>query len=67
MSPVATLVERSTPFLLLVALPGGNHQADAVADALAAAITTLNSQAEEGMCAQLGTPGRSHDIGYRAE
>jgi IS30 family transposase len=44
MSPVATLVERSTRFLILVALPGGNHKADAVADALAAAITTLPKQ-----------------------
>ena len=41
MSPVATLVERSTRFLMLVALPDGNHKADAVADALAAAVTTL--------------------------
>jgi IS30 family transposase len=41
MSPVATLVERSTRFLMLVALPGGNHKADAVADALAAAVATL--------------------------
>src|SRR5687768_15648328 len=38
MSPVATLVERSTRFLMLVALPDGNHKADAVADALAAAV-----------------------------
>jgi IS30 family transposase len=44
MSPVATLVERSTRFLMLVALPGGTHQADAVADAQAAAITTLPRQ-----------------------
>ena len=44
MSPVATLVERSTRFLLLVALPDGNHKADAVADALAAAVTTLPTQ-----------------------
>jgi transposase, IS30 family len=40
MSPVATLVERSTRFLMLVALPHG-HRADLVADALAAKITTL--------------------------
>jgi IS30 family transposase len=38
---VATLVERSTRYLMLVALPEGNRQTDAVADALAAAITTL--------------------------
>lgn len=41
MSPVATLVERSTRFLMLIALPGGNHKSDAVADALAAAVTPL--------------------------
>jgi IS30 family transposase len=40
MTPVATLVERSTRFLMLVALPDG-HRADLVADALAAKITTL--------------------------
>jgi IS30 family transposase len=41
---VATLVERSTRYLMLVRLPNGNHQADAVADALASAITTLPQQ-----------------------
>jgi IS30 family transposase len=41
MSPVATLVERSTRYLMLVALPAGNHKADAVADALAAAVRHL--------------------------
>ena len=40
MTPVATLVERSTRFVMLVALPNG-HKADLVADALAAKITTL--------------------------
>ncbi|MBF6542545.1 IS30 family transposase [Nocardia brasiliensis] len=40
MSPVATLVERSTRFLLLVALPKGKR-ADLVADALAQRILTL--------------------------
>ena len=40
MSPVATLVERSTRFLMLVALPDG-HRADLVADALAAKIRAL--------------------------
>ena len=40
MSPVATLVERSTRFLMLVALPEG-HRADLVAAALASKITTL--------------------------
>jgi len=41
MSPVATLVERSTRFVILVALPAGNHKADTVADALAAAVAHL--------------------------
>ena len=44
MSPVATLVERSTRFVMLVVLPGGNHKADVVADALAAAVQRLPSQ-----------------------
>jgi transposase, IS30 family len=40
-SAVATLAERTTRFCLIVALPGGRRSADAVADALAAKITTL--------------------------
>src|SRR5215210_4920587 len=40
MRPVDNLVERSTRFVMLVALPSG-HKADLVADALAAKITTL--------------------------
>jgi IS30 family transposase len=43
MSPVATLVERSTRYVLLIALPDG-HRAEVVADTLAAAITTLPKQ-----------------------
>ena len=43
MSPVATLVERSTRYLMLIGLPDG-HRAELVADALAAAITTLPRQ-----------------------
>ena len=43
MSPVATLVERSTRYLMLVGLPDG-HRAELVADALAGAIRTLPRQ-----------------------
>jgi IS30 family transposase len=42
-SPVATLVEPSTGYLMLVGLPDG-HRAELVADAPAAAITTLPRQ-----------------------
>ena len=41
MSPVATLVERSSRFLMLVHLPAGNHRSDTVADALAASVAVL--------------------------
>jgi IS30 family transposase len=44
MSPVATLVERSTRFLMLVALPNGDHKAEAVANALTAAVKDLPAQ-----------------------
>jgi len=60
MSPVATLVERSTRFLMLVALPGGNHQADAVADALEAAITTLPRQLAKSLTWDLGHEMAQH-------
>jgi IS30 family transposase len=60
MSPVATLVERKSRFLMLVALPGGNHQAEAVADALAAAITTLPSQLAKTLTWDLGHEMAQH-------
>ena len=60
MSPVATLVERKTRFLMLVGLPRGDHQADAVADALAAAITTLPSQLAKSLTWDLGHEMAQH-------
>jgi IS30 family transposase len=60
MSPVATLVERSTRYLMLVGLPGGNHQADAVADALAAAVTTLPEQLAKSLTWDLGHEMAQH-------
>lgn len=60
MSPVATLVERSTRFLLLVALPEGNHKADAVADALAAAVTTLPAKLAKSLTWDLGHEMAQH-------
>jgi IS30 family transposase len=60
MSPVATLVERSTRYLLLVALPAGNHQADAVADALAAAITRLPTHLAKSLTWDLGHEMAQH-------
>jgi IS30 family transposase len=60
MSPVATLVERSTRYLMLVALPRGNHQADAVADALAGAITTLPTQLAKSLTWDLGHEMAQH-------
>jgi IS30 family transposase len=60
MSPVATLVERSTRFLVLVGLPGGDHKADAVADALAAAITTLPKQLAKSLTWDQGHEMAAH-------
>jgi IS30 family transposase len=60
MSPVATLVERSTRFLMLVALPDGNHKADVVADALAAAVSTLPAQLTRSLTWDLGHEMAEH-------
>ena len=60
MSPVATLVERSTRYLLLVGLPAGNHKADAVADALAAAVQHLPKQLAKSLTWDQGHEMAAH-------
>jgi IS30 family transposase len=60
MSPVATLVERKTRFLMLVALPRGDHKADAVADALATAIAALPQQLAKSLTWDLGHEMAQH-------
>jgi len=60
MSPVATLVERSTRFVMLVALPNG-HKADLVADALAAKITTLPAALTRTLTWDQGHEMAEHD------
>jgi IS30 family transposase len=60
MSPIATLVERSMRFLILVGLPGGDHKAEAVADALAAAITTLPKQLTRSLTGDQGHEMAAH-------
>ena len=60
MSPIATLVERSTRFVMLVSLPRGDHQADAVADALSAAIGTLPKQLTRSLTWDLGHEMAQH-------
>ena len=60
MSPIATLVERSTRFVMLVALPRGDHQADAVADALSAAVGTLPKQLTRSLTWDLGHEMAEH-------
>ena len=60
MSPVATLVERSTRFVILVALPRGDHRAEPVADALAAAIGKLPVQLAKSLTWDLGHEMAQH-------
>ena len=60
MSPVATLVERTTRYLMLVALPRGDHKADAVADALTAAVRTLPTQLARSLTWDLGHEMAAH-------
>ena len=60
MSPVATLVERSTRYVMLVALPGGHHKADFVADALAAAILRLPRELAKSLTWDQGNEMAQH-------
>ena len=60
MSPVATLVERSNRYVMLVALPGGHHKADFVADALAAAILRLPRELAKSLTWDQGNEMAQH-------
>ena len=59
MSAVATLVERQTRFVMLVALPDG-HRADIVADALAKWITLLPEQLRQSLTWDQGKEMADH-------
>ena len=58
-STVATLVERTSRFVMLVRLPG-SHTADVVADALAEAITTLPGQLRRSLTWDQGKEMAEH-------
>ena len=59
MSAVATLVERKSRYVMLVALPEG-HRADIVADTLAARITTLPDQLRRSLTWDQGKEMAEH-------
>jgi IS30 family transposase len=59
MSAVATLVERQTRYLMLIALPDG-HRADLVADALAEHIGRLPDQLRRSLTWDQGKEMASH-------
>jgi IS30 family transposase len=70
MSPVPTLVERSTRFLMLVALSNGDHKADTVADALTVAVKDLPIHLTRSLTWDLGHEMAAHqrstiDIGIQ--
>jgi IS30 family transposase len=56
---IATLVERRSRFVMLVALPGG-HSADSVADALSQAVTTLPDQLRRSLTWDQGKEMAEH-------
>jgi IS30 family transposase len=59
MRAMATLVERKTRFVMLIALPNG-HAADVVADALAAKITELPEQLRRSLTWDQGKEMADH-------
>ena len=59
-SAVATLAERTTRFCMIVALPGGRRAADAVAEALAAKISTLPAALRRTLTWDCGTEMAAH-------
>jgi IS30 family transposase len=59
MKAIATLVERKTRFVMLIALPNG-HTADVVADALARKITELPEQLKRSLTWDQGKEMASH-------
>ena len=59
MRAIATLVERKTRFVMLIALPNG-HAADVVADALAAKITELPEQLRRSLTWDQGKEMAAH-------
>jgi IS30 family transposase len=59
MTAVATLVERHSRFVMLVALPDG-HSADVVADALATRISTLPEQLRRSLTWDQGKEMAAH-------
>jgi IS30 family transposase len=59
MKAIATLVERKTRFVMLIALPNG-HRADVVADALARKIIELPEQLKRSLTWDQGKEMASH-------
>jgi transposase, IS30 family len=58
-STIATLVERHSRFVMLIALPRG-HRAEAVTDALSQALTTLPAQLRRSLTWDQGTEMAGH-------
>jgi IS30 family transposase len=59
-SAVATLAERTSRYCMIIALPGGRHSADVVADALAAHMTTLPAALRRSLTWDCGNEMAAH-------